>query len=438
MKKFFLGFIALCLFIGTATAQETGKKAWSKAKKSLVSHHTAGPAADGSDLKQAVEMIDVAMEDSEVSADIKAWKTKGEVYSAAVDYDMQARLLNPEHQIMFADAAVNSYQAYRKMFDMAEKKHEKRSALEGMSGTASNISNSGVALYEGGNYEAAFNSFKTVLEIHNILKENGEKGVLETEDDYNNQLYITGLAALQANDVMSAKTYFQELYDKQYDKAAVYEALYKVKAQDGDEAGALTVLEEGRKKFPDDVSLLFAEINHYLKQNKLDVLVGKLKTAIEKEPENVSLYSTLGNVYDNLFQKELEAGNDEKADEYFNSALDYYNQALAKKPDFLDAIYSVGALYYNKAAAKTKEMNELPISKVKEFEALKKESEELFDQALPFFKKAEQNDPNDLNTLIALKEIYARKNDFETSGAFKERMAKVQAGEKNETPYFNE
>ena len=437
MKKLFIGFIALCLFVGTAAAQATGKKAQKKAQAALNSHKVSTDS-EPKDLKEAIEMIEVAMEDGEVSADSKAWKLKGEIYGAAVDFDVKAKVLNPAHAAVFPDAAGNAYMAYKKLLEIGEKKWEKNAALDGMSGAASSISNSGVALYEAGDYTTAFNSFKTVLEIHNILKENGEKGVLETEDDYNNQLYITGLAALQAKDVMAAQTYFQELYDKKYDKAAVYEALYKVKSKEGDEEGALVVLEEGRKKFPDDVSLLFAEINHYLKENKLDVLVGKLKTAIEKEPDNVSLYSTLGNVYDNLFQKELEAGNEDKASEYFNNALDYYNQALEKKPDFQDAIYSIGALYYNKAAAKTKEMNELPINETKRFEALQKESVELFDQALPYFKKAEKNDPNDLNTLIALKEIFARKNDFDTSNEFKTRLEKVQAGEANTTPYFNE
>ena len=170
-------------------------------------------------------------------------------------------------------------------------------------------------------------------------------------------MYITGLSALNANRAADAKEYFEKLYEIKYDKPAIYEALYKIRGGSDDPA-AYAVLDEGRQKYPEDVSLLFADINHHLKTNQLDVLIGKLETAIEKEPDNVTLYSTMGNVYDNLYQKEMEAKNAEKANENFGKALEYYSAALDKKPDFFDAIYSIGALYYNKAAAMTTELNE--------------------------------------------------------------------------------
>ena len=59
-----------------------------------------------------------------------------------------------------------------------------------------------------------------------------------------------------------------------------------------------------------------------------------------------------------------------------------------------------------------------------------------FDKALPYFQKAEKVDANDMNTLIALKEIYARKNDLELSNEFKTRIERVQSGEMNATSYF--
>ena len=66
----------------------------------------------------------------------------------------------------------------------------------------------------------------------------------------------------------------------------------------------------------------------------------------------------------------------------------------------------------------------------------KQEVEELFSEALPYFKKVEKLDPNDRNTLIALKEIFARNNDFDTSNEFKMRLEKIEAGETIEKSYF--
>ncbi|RME96129.1 MAG: hypothetical protein D6772_12320, partial [Bacteroidetes bacterium] len=182
-----------------------------------------------------------------------------------------------------------------------------------------------------------------------------------------------------------------------------------------------------------DVSLLFAEINHFLRINQLDVLIEKLEAAIEKEPDNVSLYSTMGNVYDNLYQRELAAGNEEEAKKYFDLALKYYNDALSRKEDFTDAIYSIGALYFNKAATMTQELQKIADDLSKEgqrkYNELQTQINAEFDKALPYFIRVEKLKPNDINTLIALKEIYARKSDFEKSNEFKARLEKAQAGE---------
>ena len=74
---------------------------------------------------------------------------------------------------------------------------------------------------------------------------------------------------------------------------------------------------------------------------------------------------------------------------------------------------------------------------IKKYEALKEKIFSEFDEALPYFQECEKLDPNDINTLIALKEIYARKDNLEMSNVFKERLDTVQAGGKVEDSYFN-
>ena len=378
---------------------------------------------------------------------VKTWQLRGEIFNEIATQTIATKQLNLDANELPSteDPAGKAYEAYAKALELAEKKYEIKDALQGLRQAQSNLYNLGIFAYEDKNYGLAYTNFMGVIEAHKTLKENNEVSSLDVQDDYFNQLYTAGLAALNNNEVDKAEPLFRELYENDFTKPAIYEALYKIERdRDGGEnlEEAYKYLLAGREKFPDDVSLLFAEINHFLRINKLDELIGKLKVAIEKEPENVSLYSTLGNVYDNLFQKELEEGNEEKASEYFNSALDYYNQALAKKPDFFDATYSVGALYYNKAAAKTKELNILAedYSKegLKKYEEKKTEVFGLFDEALPHFKKAESLNPNDINTLIALKEIFARKDQLDVSNEFKDRLDKVQAGQTLDSSYFNE
>jgi tetratricopeptide (TPR) repeat protein len=85
-------------------------------------------------------------------------------------------------------------------------------------------------------------------------------------------------------------------------------------------------------------------------------------------------------------------------------------------------------------------MSELGMSKEdqKMYDSLKVESEKLFEKALPYFKKAESLEPNDRNTLIALREIFARMNEYEKAQELKVRMERISSGETLEESYFNE
>lgn len=441
MKKLILSLFVLSLFTLSLVAQEDAKKALKEAGKAMGAYNL-DPTNNKDKLKEAVTAIDIAAASPETNVEVKTWQTKGEIYNeiaAQTVAILQLKLGKLEDLPKVENPAVQAYMAFQKALEISEKKYEKKDALKGLQASQAHLYNLGIFSYEDKRFGDAYEDFKGVLAVHDLLKSNEEKSSLDTPEAYNDQLYVTGLSALSADKTAEAKPYFEKLYANNYDKPAIYEALYKIKADENlDEA--YKYLSKGREKFPEDVSLLFAEINHFLRINKLDELIGKLKTAIEKEPENVSLYSTLGNVYDNLYQREFEAGNKAKSDEYFNNALNYYDQALKKDPTYSDAIYSIGALYYNKAAAHSKELNSLAndLSKEgqKKYDALKVEVEADFEKALPYFQKAEAINPNDINTLIALKEIFARKDDFATSNEFKKRLEVVQGGGKNPAPYF--
>jgi tetratricopeptide (TPR) repeat protein len=182
----------------------------------------------------------------------------------------------------------------------------------------------------------------------------------------------------------------------------------------------------GREKFPADAGLLFSEINYYLVKGELASMISNLEEALAQEPDNISVILTLGQVYDQLQVKSYEEGDREKAQEYFDGAYKYYQKALEMDPSNFDLFYSIGALYYNKAANMTSALNEVAndfsSEGTKKYEAIKTEMASLFEEALPYFLKADELNGQDRNTLIALKEIFARKDDFEKSNAYKDRL----------------
>ncbi len=432
MKRLSVLFFSLLVVLSTFA--QDGKKAFKTASKALSSFNMGG-GTDEEQLKEAIAAIEEAMQSSEYQNDSKAWSTRGEIYNAVVTQHMTAMFINENHEIIDVEAPFKAYESYKKALALAEKKWEQRNALKGLSESVTNLNSVGVTYYDAQEYGKAYKAFNSMLEIHDLLKENGEKSTLDEPDNYNNQLYITGLAAFYGNDLEAAEPLFTELKDNGFEEAAVYDALYKINV-DSNPNEAVKYLEQGREKFPEETSLLFTEINHYLKAGKMDVLETKLKEAIKVEPENYALYYTLARVYVDA----SAATEDEVAKEdYFNKTLEQYNAALKVKPDFYEAVYGIGELYYNKAAIISQAMQELGNSsaELKKYDEMKLQMEAEFDKALPYFKESEKMNPNDVNTLVALSEIYARKNDFEMVSEFKVRLEKAQAGEENESYFKN-
>ncbi len=448
MKKLVFAFVAL-LFVTSLTAQDH-EKSYKKAKRTLTNYHLN--PTDTDKLSDAMEKIDYAL-----SGDLSGIKNphdpylvKGEIYNTIANSQISAATLAKQDPALAAKAgttvevdnpANSAYEALAKALELAEKKSAKKSVLKALYENQNYTSNTGIMAFEEKKYETAFISFENVVKAHDLIKSAGGQSTLDADGAYDNQLYLIGLAGLNAQKYDAAKPYLIKLYEKGTEEPLVYSSLYSIEAEKDMDA-AYVYLEAGRKKFPEDNSLLFSEINHFLKLGKLDDLIGRLNTAIEKEPDNVSLYTTLGNVYDNLYQKEVEAGNLEKEKEYFDMAMKNYKVAVEKEPGNVDGHYSMGALYFNKAALVTQEMLKLndDFSKegMKKYESLKGEASELFKLALPHFKQAESLDPNDINTLIALKEIFARTDDIAKSNEFKDRMKTVQDGGTNPSSYFKQ
>lgn len=438
MKKLVLGFLSLLLVAGTLTAQD-GKKALKKAANAYRAYDLDA-SKNGDKLEEAMAAIETATTAEDTKNTAKAWITKGNIYNSICSNAQVLGALNPDHKKEVENAAILAYESYTAAKEFAEKRDPKL-IQKGISEIQGQLVSEGASYYEKKEYPTAYTAFQYALDAHDYLLESGKESIFKDDASLNDQRYYTGLAALNAQDMAKAKPIFMTLKDAGFEKSAVFEALYKLELEN-DRAAALTILEEGRKKFPDDVSLLFSEINHYLTDGRLSELTGKLEAAIEKEPDNISLYTTLGSIYDELYQKALEDGNADEAQANFDKAYKTYNTALEKDAKFFDAIYSIGALYYNRAAATTKDMNALAddYSKagLKKYDELRKLVLTQFDEALPYFKQAEALNANDRNTLIALKEIFARKDDLATSTEFKNRLEVLEGGGQNDASYFNE
>ncbi|MFZ4633790.1 MAG: tetratricopeptide repeat protein [Saprospiraceae bacterium] len=438
MKKNLFTLVLLALSAVAVQAQE-GAKLAKQASKALVSYEM-DQANNAAKLDEAKTLINDALKNPDAQALASAWISKGQIYNTILQRDLARKMVDPKATMSGDNDALEAYNAFVKGNELATKKYEKADAIKGISEVQASLINVGIAKYDLSDYEKALASFEATLQSHDVLKAAGQKSILDADTTYDNQVFTTAITATLAKNCTKALEYYTQLYKKGSNKPAIYDGMYTCLNEQGKTEEAKKILAEGRAKFPDDSGLLFSEINVYLKEGRLDELTSQLKQAIKQEPTNIGLYVTLGNVYDNLYTRELKAKNDVKANEYFEEAKKQYEAAIAIDPKNADAQYSMGTLYYNRAALRSEELNALPddysAAGIKKYEKIKNDMMKQFDLALPFFQKAESLDPNDKNTLIALSEIYARKED-PLASEFKKRLDTLNAGKKNATSYFS-
>ncbi|MBK8620439.1 MAG: hypothetical protein IPN79_01425 [Saprospiraceae bacterium] len=426
MRIFFVFIMALS-FMLPLTGQDA-KKSLKTATKN-VSKYFLDPAANPGLLDEAVTALESSFSAPEVNADPEAWNLKGQTYNEISLAEINTRIIDPNYKFKKVDASLKAMESFQKGMELALKKYHTKDALNGIVECENNLNNTGIFLFQEQNYNDAYKFFDATLKAKDILNSNGEKSRLDDVAIYGEQVFYTGVCGYYGDNPELSIPHFEKLFTKGNAQPLVYVGLFSLTV-DKDEAKAFTYLDAGRKIYPDDNEILFAEINYYIKVNKYEQLVAKLKQAIAKEPDNLSVYNALGNVYDQLNQNERNAGNTEKAEEFFGLAFENYGKVLEKDPKNFDAIYSQGALYYNKAASLVTKINEISndfsSAGQKKYNSLKTEMDGYFAESLPFFQKAEAINANDLSVLIALKEIYARQGDLAKSNAYKARIEQIE------------
>ena len=419
MKNLFTLLLVTLLTSGVAISQDAFKDL--KNAEKAIKKYTSD-LSNTAEMDKGLALMKSAFASDEVKASAKSWITKGKILKNIANAEFKASQIN-NTPVTVKNAAADAYDAYANAMKIADRKNEQKEIQVGVKELEGHLNNYAIVAYQNKNYAEAFTNFKRSIEAYEAMKLIGDKSRLEeTPELLTDQYFFTAVSAYYADQKDDAIPYLDKLYTDGSKEAFVYEALYNINAESNQEK-ALEFLAKGRELNPDDTGLLFAEINHYLKVGETDKLISNLETALEKEPDNVSIYTTIGSVYDQLHQSETD---EVKSAEYFEKARGYFDQVLERQPDNFDAQYSIGALYYNKAAKYVDVLNDLAAdlsaSGTKKYDETKVKMDELFEKALPFFLKAEQVNANDGNTIIALKEIYARMNNLEKSNEYKAKM----------------
>jgi tetratricopeptide (TPR) repeat protein len=161
----------------------------------------------------------------------------------------------------------------------------------------------------------------------------------------------------------------------------------------GDTAKYDAMVADGRQKYPENEALLRAELQKFLETEQYDKALINLDQAIAKDPDNKLFYYIKGYILQTSM-KDMEG------------ARAAYALSISKDPEYLEPQYMTGLSYIDYANKLSEEMNALPLNATTKYKELKEKQEQAFKDALPFFEKAREISPDDMDTLNALKEVY--------------------------------
>ena len=293
MKKVILGILALTLFIGTTQAQ-TSADLINKAKKAV--KNISGKKEKIAEAEAAVQAM-MASTENQTNAEALLWK--GKLYNEMSSIDNLERskmlLLGKQYKSEYTKSSIMAADALMSALKATQDKKQIKEITTSLSETQANMNNYASDLTDSKDYAGAYKCFKSTLEIHEALKANAVKSTLDKADDYNKQLYLVALLSTYSEMEKDAMPIYKKLIEAKKDTSFIYSAMYKATVET-DRDLALSYLDEGAKKYPEDTQILFTKINHFLKDGKLEILVTQLKEAIKKEPKNDTLYFSLSKI----------------------------------------------------------------------------------------------------------------------------------------------
>ena len=171
---------------------------------------------------------------------------------------------------------------------------------------------------------------------------------------------------------------------------------------------AFKLIQEAQKEEPDNLDLVIGEANYYLKKGDQKGFTEAMKKAFELDPKNPDYAYNVGIGY--LNQKEYD-----KAKEYFNKTLEI-------DPNYKNAIYGLALVELAPEEALVEEINK-NLMNDRKYNELKKKQLDMYRRALPHLEKYYSLDPNDINIVRTLMNIYL---ELDMNDKYKEMRAKFK------------
>jgi tetratricopeptide (TPR) repeat protein len=254
--------------------------------------------------------------------------------------------------------------------------------------------NAGIIAGQSGNVEASVGAFRSCLDL-------GYKGIT-----YTATYAASGEPKQYPNKVAMEKDLQIGLATDpvigEDVRPSVYISLINAYKKLEDTKNYEEVLIEARTMYPENKDLLDIQLQSFLDNKDYDGALANLDEAIVKNPTKGIYHFVKGNI----LQTELKD---------LDAALIEYKRAVELDSTLSDAMYMCGLVYIDRANEISEQMNNLGLNETRKYNALKDKQKGVFEESLQYFEKSYEMNPNDMDIVRALMEVYRKVGDYQKS-----------------------
>ena len=359
------------------------------------------------DYVKAKECIDQCVLDEKFASKASTW-----LYKANIDYRLASdeyskKQADTSYQIQYVTTPEEAYHAFKK----AEELNKNVEATDMLSPFEALPRIYPILFIEGINYLVK-NDFQRSKEVLALAVESYE--MKTPEYPLNGELYYYYAYTLEMlKDDANARKYYQKsIEDGSTNMSVVLRLIESYKKSDSKDK-VLELIHSAKAKNPTNVDILVAEADYYYwigDKNQGRQLLDKVSASISNSSDAL-----------------VNAANLYIKDESYLQAEEMLKKAYRQYPDNAAIVHNLGVCCSNIGEAKYAEANKLSIEgKQTESNSVKQSADRYMEDAANYFEKSLKNDPNDINLMQKLKEIYLRLSHDDKAKAMEERIAKIQ------------
>jgi tetratricopeptide (TPR) repeat protein len=342
---------------------------------------------------EAIGFIEPALQHDKTKDKGRTWYIRGQIFGEIA--------LSEEESVksIDADALQKAVDSYKKVMELENEGSNYHGLAQiNLNQLFGGVMNKGVEAFQNEEFESAM----MIFDQYSKIKPNDTTGFI-----------YAALMAQQLERYADVVKYYEGAFNLDYYTVSGLNSViyYELNELENPEK-AMEFTKVAIDKFPEDTNFKKTAIDILIKMDKIDEAIANLKVAIEEEPENSTLYTNLGLLYD--------------SQDNFEAATEQYEKALAINPTERFALINLAVYYIGKGDKINKKAVDMDVNTYrKEGAKLEAAAKLEWDKALPYLLKVLEADDADELALQNLHAVYFKLKDYENAKKMEERRREL-------------